>query len=427
VKPQLDKAAKGIAQPLRVPLAALAPDPDQPRQTGVDQDLDPLVASLRAHGIIHPLLVRPHPQRAAREGTPYMIVVGERRWTAAGRAGLQEVPVFLLDRELSAAERLMVQLEENDGDNRQELTLWDLATATARAFTLSGLSQADFSRQHGKSNAWLSYRLSLARAQGVFATALREGHLRGSLVARTFQRLTAEQQQELLDRARKDRVPVSLAAAEKLAARLDERSPRPRRAGAAFAAAEAGAGRAGGGRRDRATGYEDGDEDEDENDGGDDALGADEDAGLEAGDPEDDDAGDAAAVEPRPHPRFAQLLPARPAPAARPGPASPPTAEQPRPAPQALAAGGGAPRSATASLLGLTRSYGAADPSAGDAGDSVIADTFYAGAHGADRAAAGDRVTFTLTLAQLQHLLRRLGLEPAATAQALVQQLLTVL
>jgi ParB/RepB/Spo0J family partition protein len=215
--------AEGVAQPLQVPHAALAPDPNQPRQTGVHQGLQHLVDSVRAHGIIQPILVRPHPDPAARAATPYMIVVGERRWTAAARAGLDEVPVFLLGRPLSPAELLMLQIEENEGDNRQPLALYDQARAVARALELDGRSQAQFALHHRRSAAWVSYFLNMARADGPFGEALREGWLHTEFVARTFRRLALEDQQELLDWARKHDLPISLELAEKRAARHERR------------------------------------------------------------------------------------------------------------------------------------------------------------------------------------------------------------
>ena len=217
-------AAEGIAQPLLVPHASLAPDPEQPRRSGLDQGLAGLLESIRAHGVIQPILVRPHPDPAARAATPYMIVLGERRWTAAGRAGRDEVPVFLLDRPLSPGDRLMLQIEENDGDNRQDLSLYDLATAVARAVKLEGVSQAQFALRHRRSTAWVSQLLALANAGGLLGEALREGRLRGRLVARTFQRLPEHHQRELLAHARRHNTPISLAAAEKLANRAERQA-----------------------------------------------------------------------------------------------------------------------------------------------------------------------------------------------------------
>jgi ParB/RepB/Spo0J family partition protein len=223
--------AEGVAQPLQVPRAALAPDPDQPRQTGVHEGLGPLTDSIKARGIIQPILVRPHPDPAARAATPYMIVVGERRWAAAGRAGLDEVPVFLLDRQLDSTELLMLQLDENEGDNRLELPLYDRARAVARALAIEGGSQAKFALRHRKSTAWVSYFLSLARAEGPLGEALREGRLRSQMAARGFQRLTPEDQRELLAWARQHDVAITLPATEKIASRRERRTRAAAQAG----------------------------------------------------------------------------------------------------------------------------------------------------------------------------------------------------
>jgi ParB family chromosome partitioning protein len=212
-------AEAAAARPLFVAHAALAPDPNQPRQGGIADGLEKLVESIRAHGIIQPILARPHPDAAARGATPYMIVTGERRWTAAGLAGRDEVPVFLLAEALSDADLLMLQIEENDGDNRQGLSLYDLARGVARAYELDGRSQAKFALSHRKSASWVSSLLSLARADGLTAEALRERRLRGIVAAYTFQRLSPEQQRELLARARRQGGAITVDAAEKLAGR----------------------------------------------------------------------------------------------------------------------------------------------------------------------------------------------------------------
>jgi ParB/RepB/Spo0J family partition protein len=225
-------AAEGVAQPLAVPHGCLAPDPGQPRQCGIAEGLGSLVESIRAHGIIQPILARPHPDPAARAATPYMIVVGERRWAAAGRAGLETVPVVLLDRELSTGELLMLQIAENEGESRQELTLYDLARAVARAVEMEGVSQARFALRHRRSPGWLSQMLALAHAQGLLAEALRAGMLRGRLVAQTFGRLGEVEQRELMAQARRQGRPISLTAAEKLAERMErERQRREAAAG----------------------------------------------------------------------------------------------------------------------------------------------------------------------------------------------------
>lgn len=74
-----------------VPITDVFPDPDQPRRTFDDDSLDELAASITARGILQPIVVRP------TGGGGYRIVAGERRWRAAQRAHLHQVPVIVKD------------------------------------------------------------------------------------------------------------------------------------------------------------------------------------------------------------------------------------------------------------------------------------------------------------------------------------------
>ncbi len=344
--------------------------------TGADRGLDVLVESIKARGIVQPILVRPHPEPAARATTPYMIVVGERRWRAAARAGRDEVPVFFLDKTLSPAELLMLQLEENDGENRQDLTLHDLARAVARAFQLEGVSQAQFAQRHRRSVSWISYLLSLSRAEGQTAEAIREGHLRGIIVAKTFQRLAPDQQRELLARARREGGPISLAAAEKMAGRSDRR-PRSASSGGSERQPQA--------------------------------------APANPAPPEPSSAADSvapvlvyrSAAMPSPATSSAAGSPSRTA--APDGSRPPGAAPSPREAPVPLLTR--STRSAAAGLLAaaepITLPGEPAEPGSSPDGETSI--------------------TIALSFGQLRTLLRLLGQEPAATPQALVDQLMTCL
>src|SRR5262249_2513374 len=75
----------------RVPLDLLEPNPFQPRSSIDPSALDELAQSIRQRGILQPLVVRPHPEKQDR----FQIVAGERRWRAAGVAGLHEVPALV--------------------------------------------------------------------------------------------------------------------------------------------------------------------------------------------------------------------------------------------------------------------------------------------------------------------------------------------
>ncbi|MBX3161997.1 MAG: ParB/RepB/Spo0J family partition protein [Deltaproteobacteria bacterium] len=83
----------------------LYPSPEQPRQRFDEEKLKELADSIRVHGIIVPLVVRPRP-----DGSGYFLIAGERRWRAAQRAGVHEVPVVVQDvAEATALERALVE------------------------------------------------------------------------------------------------------------------------------------------------------------------------------------------------------------------------------------------------------------------------------------------------------------------------------
>src|SRR6476620_7511313 len=91
----------------RVPIELVSPNPRNPRRNFAEAELEDLAQSIREHGIVQPVIVRPAP------GAPgeYQIVAGERRWRAAQRAGLREVPIIV--RELDDAETLEIAILEN--------------------------------------------------------------------------------------------------------------------------------------------------------------------------------------------------------------------------------------------------------------------------------------------------------------------------
>ena len=87
-----------------LPIEKIVPNPDQPRREFTTEQLDELANSIRAKGVIQPLIVRP-------KGDVYEIVAGERRWRASQMAQLHEVPVVV--REFSDTEVLEVAIIEN--------------------------------------------------------------------------------------------------------------------------------------------------------------------------------------------------------------------------------------------------------------------------------------------------------------------------
>ena len=206
----------------------IAPDPDQPRRLITPDDLAPLVLSIRAQGVIQPILLSPHPVALAHATTPFMIVSGERRWAAARGAGLQRIPANLVARALTPAERLMVQLSENDGVLRRELSLLDRVDAILRAFRLSEMSKRDFAASHGRSPGWLSNHLALAEGDAATRDALTEGRLTGMSTALLFLRLGAAERSEVFAHAHHAGVPITAGLIEAAAQRQLRKLPRVR-------------------------------------------------------------------------------------------------------------------------------------------------------------------------------------------------------
>ena len=113
-----------------LPVGSLSPHPDQPRRRFDDAELDELAGSIRARGVIQPIVVRPH-------GRGFQIVAGERRWRAAQRAQLHEVPVVV--REFDDGETLEIALVENI--QRQDLNAIEEARAYQRLANEYGHTQ----------------------------------------------------------------------------------------------------------------------------------------------------------------------------------------------------------------------------------------------------------------------------------------------
>lgn len=125
---------------LQVEIGRIVPNPLQPRRSFDEAAIDELAASVRAQGIIQPLLVR-------RVGEGYELIAGERRLRAAAKAGLKEVPVVV--REASSGEMLQLALIENL--QREDLNPMEEASAYQRLQGEFNLSQEEIARKVGKS------------------------------------------------------------------------------------------------------------------------------------------------------------------------------------------------------------------------------------------------------------------------------------
>ena len=136
----------------RLPIELLQPNPYNPRRRFEAADLDELVQSIRAQGILQPLLVRPR-----SDGRSFEIVAGERRWRAAQRVPLHEVPALV--RAFSDGEALEIALIENV--QRADLNALEEAQGYSQLIEHFGYTQQQLASSIGKSRSHIANSLRL--------------------------------------------------------------------------------------------------------------------------------------------------------------------------------------------------------------------------------------------------------------------------
>lgn len=153
----------------QVPIERIRPNPDQPRRNFRREDLDDLAQSLRAKGVIQPLIVRPDPQHPEA----YQIVAGERRWRAAQMAQLHSLPVIV--RDFSDSEVLEVAIIENV--QRADLNPVEEAAGYRALMEGFGHTQERLAEALGKSRSHIANSLRLLNLPEDVQDHLREGRL----------------------------------------------------------------------------------------------------------------------------------------------------------------------------------------------------------------------------------------------------------
>lgn len=147
----------------------IEPNPYQPRRYFDVDELNDLASSLREHGLIQPLLVRPNPGGAL----PYQLVAGERRWRAAQIAKLEEVPAII--RDVDDQQSLELALIENV--QRHDISAIDAALAYKRLAQEFHLSQELIAKRVGKSRSAVANTIRLLDLQDEARKAIEEGEL----------------------------------------------------------------------------------------------------------------------------------------------------------------------------------------------------------------------------------------------------------
>ncbi|MEF2552149.1 ParB/RepB/Spo0J family partition protein [Aurantimonas sp. A2-1-M11] len=162
-------APPAIPAERHISIDAISPNPNNPRRTFHEADLDDLTASVRNHGVVQPLLVRPRPG----EPDGYEIVAGERRWRAARAAGLKEVPVVL--REIGDRQSLEIAIIENV--QRADLNAVEEAQGYEMLINEHGYTQADLADVLGKSRSHVANTLRLLKLPEEVRTMVASGTL----------------------------------------------------------------------------------------------------------------------------------------------------------------------------------------------------------------------------------------------------------
>lgn len=171
-QPREDNASQGIPIELGekyVPIEKIFPNPEQPRRRFADEDLEDLANSIRAKGVIQPLIVRKRPNG---EGE-FEIVAGERRWRASQMAQLHELPV--IEREFTDTEVLEVAIIENI--QRSDLNPVEEAFGYQQLMDKFGYTQEKLAEALGKSRSYIANLLRLLNLPDTVQDYLKEGKL----------------------------------------------------------------------------------------------------------------------------------------------------------------------------------------------------------------------------------------------------------
>lgn len=172
---QTEAAASNNEAANMVSLSEIHPNPNQPRTHFNETELEELSESIRAHGVLQPLLVR-------KDGDGYEIIAGERRYQASKIAGLEEVPVVIKD----VDDQEMLQLALIENLQRSDLNPIEEAKGYRQLIKASGMTQEALSKAVSKSRSTITNSLRLLdlpqRVQDLlFEGKLTAGHARAIL------------------------------------------------------------------------------------------------------------------------------------------------------------------------------------------------------------------------------------------------------
>ncbi len=210
---QVPEMARGSRDYFLCPIEQIRPNKNQPRKYFAPEKLEELAASIREQGIIQPLVV------TQKDGL-FEIIAGERRWRAAQKAGLHEVPVVIRE----ASDAVIMELALIENIQRQDLNAIEEAQAYRSLVEQFSISQEDVAKRVGKSRTAVTNALRLLKLpesiqHDIIEERLSMGHARALLALESLE-LIEKARHEILHRQ------LSVRATEELVRRLKV-NPRP--------------------------------------------------------------------------------------------------------------------------------------------------------------------------------------------------------
>ncbi len=163
------QAATRARTPQKLPIEFLRPNPRNPRKSFGEEGLEELAESIKDQGMIQPLLARPVPGAVGI----FEIIAGERRWRAAQRVGLHEVPIISIE----ADDRLALELAIIENVQRSDLNPLEEAVGYQRLGDDFGYTQLDLGKVIGKSRSHVTNILRLLKLPERSKTLLSEGKI----------------------------------------------------------------------------------------------------------------------------------------------------------------------------------------------------------------------------------------------------------
>ena len=161
--------AEAPRRPRKAPIENLAPNPRNPRKAFTATELDELAASIKERGVIQPIVVRAAPGKS--EG--YEIIAGERRWRAAQRAGLHEVPIAIVE----ATDKQSLEFAIIENVQRADLNPMEEASGYQALMDEHGYTQDDVAQIVGKSRPHIANTVRLLKLAEPVQRFVRTGKL----------------------------------------------------------------------------------------------------------------------------------------------------------------------------------------------------------------------------------------------------------